>query len=297
MRSDNTFGIGSNPSRASGSGRWTTLFGCAFLLLGTHCAVYDDTWQSGLALAAENAGGSAGHAAADNDSLVSHPASAAGGTYAGAGGSAVASGGTGGQLPAEGATWAAGSNMNVPVGQGVGGVIGVGGTAVLSDGDSTSTRPSGGRGGYGGYGGGAVASESWTDNNLSRGRPARADSEQTTQQHYASDANDGDRSTRWCAADFRVNHYWEIDLGKSYSLSTLRILWEKDAGYLFKVESSVDDESWSLVLDKTDSNSATANQQHVFAPGATGRYVRITVTGGLAPNIWASFYELDIFGH
>jgi len=196
---------------------------------------------------------------------------------------------------------AAGSNLNVPAGQGVGGVIGAGGSAVLGDGNSTSASGGSGgysgHGGYGGYGGSAVASESWTDNNLSRGRPARADSEQTTQQHYASDANDGDRSTRWCAADFRVNHYWEVDLGKSYSLSTLRILWEKDAGYLFKVESSVDDESWSLVLDKTESNSATANQQHSFAPGARGRYVRITVTGGLAFNMWASFYELDIFGH
>jgi alpha-L-fucosidase len=145
--------------------------------------------------------------------------------------------------------------------------------------------------------GGAVTSESWTDNNLSRGRPASADSEQTTKQHYAADANDGDRSSRWCAADYKPNHYWEVDLGKPFSLSTLRILWEKDAGYLFKVESSVDHTSWGLVLDKTKSNSATANQQHSLATGAMGRYVRVTVTGGLSTTTWASFYELDVFGH
>jgi len=140
-------------------------------------------------------------------------------------------------------------------------------------------------------------SESWNDNNLSRGKRVRADSEQATKQHYASDANDGDRSSRWCAADYRLNHWWEVDLGESFSLSTLRILWEKDANYSFKVESSDDHVRWSVVLDKTDSSSGGANQQHSFAPGAKGRYVRITVTGGLSVTTWASFYELDIFGH
>jgi alpha-L-fucosidase len=146
-------------------------------------------------------------------------------------------------------------------------------------------------------GGSAGATQNVSDSNLSRGKATTADSEQITRLHYAGDANDGDRSTRWCAADYRPNHYWEVDLGQTFSLSSLRILWEKDALYLFKLESSVDHTSWSLVLDKTNSNVATANQEHALPPGTRGRYVRITVTGGITPSVWASFFEVDVFGH
>jgi hypothetical protein len=254
------------------------------LLLGTHCAVYDDSLQSGLAPANEGDAGSAGYIKSDNEPPVGSVGSAAGGSVAAAGGSVAASGGTGGKLAGEGSPQSAGGEVNTAGGNGVGGING----DPVGDGGAAS----GGSDSYGGS-----AGESGNDNNLSRGRPASADSQQTTKLHYAADANDGDRSTRWCAADSKVNHYWEVDLGKSFNLSSLRILWEKDAGYLFKVESSVDHTSWSLVLDKTKSNSATANQQHSFAAGAMGRYVRITVTGGLTTTTWASFYELDIFGH
>ena len=269
--------------------------GCAFLL-NTHCAVYDDSWPTS---APEDDVASAGHLSADNGSLVSHPAVV------------IEQGDTGGS------THAAGGDVNVPSDGGSASTNGgsTNGGSTSTDGGSTSTNGgsasagstnggSGSSAGSGGSasggstsGGGAVPSESWNYNNLSRGKPARADSEQTTWQHYASDANDGDRRSRWCAADYRLNHYWEVDLGETFSLSTLRILWEKDASYLFKVESSVDHASWSLLLDKTEFNSATANQQHSFAPGAKGRYVRLTVTGGVSPTMWASFYELDIFGH
>lgn len=297
MRLDNTLGIRS-------SGWWTRAFGSAFLLFGTQCAVYDDGLLAPVAAAGAGDVTSAGPLSADNGSLGSHPPIL------------VEQGGTAGVLPAEGSSRAVGGVVNVPAGQGVAGTAGVGGAALPSDsgGGTSGGSTNGGSGGSGEYGGStnggntagsggstngdsAVTSESWNDNNLSRGKPARADSEQISRQHYASDANDGDRSSRWCAADYRLNHYWEVDLGESFSLSTLRILWEKDAGYLFKVESSVDHASWSLVLDKTESNSANANQQHSFVPGAKGRYVRITVTGGLSFTTWASFQELDIFGH
>ncbi|HVY25640.1 MAG TPA: discoidin domain-containing protein [Polyangiaceae bacterium] len=176
-------------------------------------------------------------------------------------------------------------------------VAGENGSSEMSTGGASSSDSGGTGGDTGSIAGAAGVAENVTDSNLSRGKPATTDSEQSTKQHYALDGNDGDRSTRWCAADSKLNHYWEVDLGKTYSLSALRILWEKDAEYLFKVESSVDHSGWSVVLDKTKTNSTIANQDHMLTSGATGRYVRITVTGGITATMWASFYEADIFGH
>lgn len=285
MRPKNTLGTRSDLIRPSNSRGWTTL-GCAFLLLGTHCAVYDESLQSGLAPVTEGDAGSAAYVPADKEPPTGAVGNTAGGSGTAATGSMTETGGTGGTLASEESPQSFGGAVNIAGGDGVGGMRG----GTVGDGGAPS-------GGGDSSGGSAVAGASATDSNLSRGKPASADSQQTTKLHYAADANDGDRSTRWCAADYKLNHRWEVDLGESFSLSTLRILWEKDASYLFKVESSVDHENWSLVLDKTKSNSATANQQHSFVPGATGRYVRITVTGGLTTTIWASFYELDIFGH
>ncbi|HVY25778.1 MAG TPA: discoidin domain-containing protein [Polyangiaceae bacterium] len=175
-----------------------------------------------------------------------------------------------------------------PGGAGIGGMGGAGGTGDTGGAADVGTEN---------VAGSAGTAENVTDSNVSRGKPATTDSEQSTKQHYAMDGNDGDRSTRWCAADYRLNHYWEVDLGKTYSLSSLRILWEKSSGYLFKVESSLDHSEWTVVLDKAETNPSTADQNYLLAAGASGRYVRITVTGGITTTMWASFYEADVFGH
>jgi alpha-L-fucosidase len=154
----------------------------------------------------------------------------------------------------------------------------------------------GGSAGTGGTSGSAGTGGSPTESNLSKGKPATADSEQTSTPHHAADGNDGDNTTRWCAADSKSNHYWEVDLGSNFTLRSLHILWEKDASYLFKVESSPDHSSWSIALDKTASSASVADQKYSLPAGTTGRYVRITVTGGLSATIWASFFELEVFG-
>ena len=80
-------------------------------------------------------------------------------------------------------------------------------------------------------------------------------------------------------------------------MSALRILWEKNAAYLFTVETSTDHSNWLVALDKTASSALASDQHYQLPPDTTGRYVRITVTGGLAVDVWASFYELEVFGH
>jgi alpha-L-fucosidase len=132
---------------------------------------------------------------------------------------------------------------------------------------------------------------------LSQGKPAASDSEQTAQNHLASHANDGDTTTRWCAANSSLNHYWQVDLGQSHPLTKVHLLWEKDFAYLFKIETSANGTNWTMVVDKTTSSSASASQDHALPANTNGRYVRLTVTGGLQATTWASLYEVHVFGY
>lgn len=261
----------------------STTLGCGLLVLCTHCAVYDSEVDASLAAASEATGGTTGSAGASNGPSTGGSLAADSDRFYG-GGSAPAGSGSGDNAAIGGSTVAPDGSV-VPISAGAptaGGVSSAGGTGTSAGAGGGADQPSGT---------GSVA-----DDNLSVAKPVRTDSEQSHKFHFARDANDGDRSTRWCATDWKANHYWEVDLGSSFSLSALRILWEKDSAYLFKVESSVDGVVWTVELDKTESNFASADQHYALRPGANGRYVRITVTGGLTTTSWASFYEAEVFG-
>jgi hypothetical protein len=250
-------------------------------MLGTHCAVYDNEVDASLAAASEAGGGTTGSSAAGTGPFAGGSLAADSDRFYGGGGSAPGSG----DNAANGGSTVTPDGSVVPISAGAptaGGVSSAGGTGPSAGTGGSADEPSGT---------GSVA-----DDNLSLGKPVRTDSEQSHKLHFARDANDGDRTTRWCATDWKVNHYWEVDLGSSFSLSALRILWEKDTAYLFKVESSVDRVGWTVELDKTASNFASSDQHYALRPGANGRYVRITVTGGLTTTSWASFYEAEVFG-
>jgi hypothetical protein len=259
----------------------STILGSSLLLLCTRCAVYASDLDASLAAPSEAPIGTGGSETGGGGALPTRSRAADSDRFYGGGGSASASAGTGDKPDGGSAT--GGSNTSSAGQQAVGG----GGSAAGSSTTAGSGNAAGETGG----------TESITDYNLSQGRPTTTDSEQSHRFHFAHDGNDGDRNSRWCATNSQSNHYWEVDLGERFELSALRIIWEKNSAYLFKVESSVDRTGWALVLDKTKSNSVVADQHYRLPPGAAGRYVRITVTGGLAINVWASFYELEVFGH
>jgi hypothetical protein len=117
--------------------------------------------------------------------------------------------------------------------------------------------------------------------------------------NYALNAIDGSDSTRWCASDANTGHWWKVDLGTIYSLGGCQIIWEKNGNpYQYLVEVSNDDINYTTALDNTSNYSTNTQIQYSDFPDATkGRYVRITVTGGLETNtLWASFYNFAVLG-
>jgi hypothetical protein len=263
------------------SARLSTSLVGGLLMLCTRCAVYDYAVDTTAAAASEADDGTAGSVVENSGGVAGASNSARGGRFYGGGGSVPGSVVSGSE-PANGGSGSAvaGASGTNSAGQAsAGGVSSVGGGSAVPD-----------------AGGSAGAAGSIADDNLSRGKATTTDSEQSHKFHYASDGNDGDRSTRWCALDWKPNHHWEVDLGGTFTLSALRVIWEQNAEYLFKVESSVDHTTWEMVLDNTMESSTAADQHYALAPGTTGRYVRMTVTGGLTPVRWASFYEMEVFG-
>ncbi len=101
-------------------------------------------------------------------------------------------------------------------------------------------------------------------------------------------------STRWCAADANTGHWWKVDLGASYNITGTEVMWEQAGSvYQYRVETSPDNTTWTLAVDKT-ANTSTAQVQNDPFTASNVRYVRITVTG-LGTGNWASFYNFKVF--
>jgi len=130
--------------------------------------------------------------------------------------------------------------------------------------------------------------------NLALNKTATASGEETSKGNTAAKGNDGNTSTRWCAANGNTGQWWKVDLGQNYSLTGTEVMWEFSGRvYKYKIEVSTDNTNWTLVVDRTNNTSTAQTQSHSFS--ATARYVRITVTG-LPANTWASFWEFRVFG-
>ena len=63
--------------------------------------------------------------------------------------------------------------------------------------------------------------------------------------------------------------------------------------YQYKIEVSSNNTNWAMVVNQT--NNLTSTNANLDYCSATGRFVRITVTG-LQPGFWASFFEFEVHG-
>jgi hypothetical protein len=135
-----------------------------------------------------------------------------------------------------------------------------------------------------------------TSSNLALNKTAKADSERTSSGNTAGKGNDGNSSTRWSANDGRLNHWWKVDLGASYTLTGTKVMFQYARNYKYKIEVSMDNINWTVVVNQTTNTSTAQTRQDSFS--ATGRYVRITYTGlpYLQPA-WASHYEFEVYGY
>jgi hypothetical protein len=128
---------------------------------------------------------------------------------------------------------------------------------------------------------------------LGRDAPVRASGE--TGDHPARLANDGNDDTFWAAPSDAASAWWEVDLERSCAVESAIITFPSAGNYRYTIETSDDRQLWHLALDESQTLDQTRTRDVSFAPGAGGRFVRITFTG-LAPNTPACISEVRITG-
>lgn len=130
--------------------------------------------------------------------------------------------------------------------------------------------------------------------NVALKKNASADSEESSKGNTANKGNDGNISTRWCANNGSLSHWWKVDLGSYYNLVASEVMWEFDGQrYRYNIAVSSDNVQWKVVVNKSNNTLTSQTQQDLFTADSV-RYVRITITG-LASGCWASFWEFKVF--
>ncbi|WP_199923469.1 discoidin domain-containing protein [Streptomyces sp. NRRL F-5123] len=125
--------------------------------------------------------------------------------------------------------------------------------------------------------------------NIAKGRPTTSSSNESAQ-FPASNATDGDVTTRW-SSGFSDPQWLQVDLGQNYSLNHATLTWEAAASSAYQLQTSTDGSNWTTVYSN---NNSPADIQDTNL-NATARYVRVYSTAR-ASSYGNSLYELALFG-
>lgn len=109
--------------------------------------------------------------------------------------------------------------------------------------------------------------------NLAEGRPVKASSVLSLDgyTYRAEFAVDGKPDTRW-SSEFRDPQWLAVDLGASYTISRVELVWETAFGKAYSIEVSLDGENWKTI--HTTTRGAGKSETIRFAP-TQARWVRI----------------------
>jgi len=129
---------------------------------------------------------------------------------------------------------------------------------------------------------------------LGKDAPTRASSE--TPDHPGRLANDGDEKTFWSANNSEPGAWWEVDLERLCVIKGASLTFPDAGNYRFKITTSVDGQQWHPATDESETSDTNQTRNEAFAPGSSGRYVRITFTG-LPQDTPARLSEVQIRGN
>lgn len=135
---------------------------------------------------------------------------------------------------------------------------------------------------------------SQTAENLALHQPAFASS---ARDGLPDNAFDGSPSTRWMS-DYSDPQWIYVDLGGSYSIKQIRLIWDTAFAVNYDLQVSDDAENWITVQSVTGNASLTNDFTNL---NANGRYVRVfaTVRGNTnGPELYGYFLaEMEVYSH
>ncbi|MGD8174513.1 discoidin domain-containing protein [Marinimicrobium sp. ARAG 43.8] len=108
--------------------------------------------------------------------------------------------------------------------------------------------------------------------------------------YVGSNATDGNPDTRW-SSEASDPQTLTIDLGESYPLHSIRLLWEAAYAEAYTIEGSVDGNNWEVVYEHT---GGTGGEEII--EGLSGDYRYLRLTGTARGTIWGySLWEFEVF--
>ncbi len=133
--------------------------------------------------------------------------------------------------------------------------------------------------------------------NFAQGKAAIASSTESGGSNIAAGANDGDESTRWCAAAAGTGQWWQVDLGTVQLVGYLIVELEREAkNYGYEVKASTDSTTWRTIVTKATSRMPRwGGPRRAFHDvDVKARFLRVEFTE-LRGNAWASIREFSAY--
>ncbi|HEU4322639.1 MAG TPA: glycoside hydrolase family 9 protein [Roseiflexaceae bacterium] len=126
--------------------------------------------------------------------------------------------------------------------------------------------------------------------NRALGRPATSSSNEDSVL-LPGLAVDGNGATRWASLEGIDPQWIAVDLGATYSISRVKLVWEVAYGRSYRVEVSNDGSSWTSIYSTTSGDGGTDD---LTGLSGSGRYLRVygTVRG---TTYGYSLWELEVY--
>lgn len=130
------------------------------------------------------------------------------------------------------------------------------------------------------------------DNVTDLAQAATATASSTQSGYPASNAIDGDPTTRWASA-WSDPQTFTADLGSAKTVARVILRWEAAYGSSYKIDVSADGSNWTTVNTTTTGNGGVDD---IAFPATTARYVRLTGVKR-ATGYGYSLYEFEVYPH
>ncbi len=121
-----------------------------------------------------------------------------------------------------------------------------------------------------------------------------ASSEETGKNNLTWHAIDGNKDTRWCAANPSQPQWLQLEFEKPQPLTEAKIAWESgNNAYKTRLEASTDGKTWTVLADLTDAPKP-GDTKTTFAAKDV-KFLKITCTG-TSHGGWSSIREIALTG-
>ena len=128
--------------------------------------------------------------------------------------------------------------------------------------------------------------------NVASGKPSSSSS--VNEGSTASNAFDGNMSSRWESAHGIDTVYLQVDLEQVYNIEKVSVAWEFACAKIYDIQVSNDGLSFNTVWSKTNGFGGMGTIESVLS-GASGRFVRMQAHE--RATAWGySVFEMEVYG-